>query len=407
MRFRLAIIASLIAAATQATLIQPAQAQQAPAGPPAVGVVTATKRPVTETSNFVGRVVAVDKVDIVARVTAFIAERSFDEGAEVEKGDLLYRLERAPFEADLAAKQAAVQQNMALLRNATITLGRAQSLLNTPAGQRSTVDDRQATEASQAAQLLAAQAQLKLSQINLAYTDIRAPVTGKIARSTVSVGNVVGPTSGALTTVVSQDPMYVVFPISLRAAFDLRNRYADKGGFSAIAVHISLPDGRQYAIAGKLDYVDPSVQLNTDTVNLRAVFPNPLRAGAKPGEAGNRDLVDGSFATVVLEGVQPVEALSIPRNAVLSDQQGSFVYVVDGEKKAQIRRIQLGQSTPDTAIVLQGLAEGDTVITEGIQRVRPGNPVNPAPAGTGPKVPPSAPAASPAPSAPAATPAKG
>ena len=399
MRLRLAIITLLLAAATQTTL-----AQQAPGGPPAVGVVTVAKRSVTETSNFVGRVVAVDKVEIVARVTAFIAERTFDEGAEVDKGDLLYRLERAPFEADLAAKQAAVQQNMALLRNATITLGRAQSLLNTPAGQRSTVDDRQATEASQAAQLLAAKAQLKASQINLDYTEIRSPIAGKIARSTVSVGNVVGPTSGALTTVVSQDPMYVVFPVSLRAALDLRNRYADKGGFSAINVRISLPDGHQYGIAGKLDYVDPSVQLNTDTVNLRAVFPNPLRAGAKLGEAGNRELVDGSFAKVALEGVQPVEALSIPRSAVMSDQQGNFVYIVDGEKKAQIRRIQLGQSTPDIAVIMQGLAEGDTVIAEGLQRVRPGNPVNASPVSAGPTVPPSAPSA---PAAPPATPAKG
>jgi membrane fusion protein (multidrug efflux system) len=399
MRLRLAIITLLLAAATQTTL-----AQQAPGGPPAVGVVTVAKRSVTETSNFVGRVVAVDKVEIVARVTAFIAERTFDEGAEVDKGDLLYRLERAPFEADLAAKQAAVQQNMALLRNATITLGRAQSLLNTPAGQRSTVDDRQATEASQAAQLLAAKAQLKASQINLDYTEIRSPIAGKIARSTVSVGNVVGPTSGALTTVVSQDPMYVVFPVSLRAALDLRNRYADKGGFSAITVRISLPDGHQYGIAGKLDYADPSVQLNTDTVNLRAVFPNPLRAGAKLGEAGNRELVDGSFAKVALEGVQPVEALSIPRSAVMSDQQGNFVYIVDGEKKAQIRRIQLGQSTPDIAVIMQGLAEGDTVIAEGLQRVRPGNPVNASPVSAGPTVPPSAPSA---PAAPPATPAKG
>jgi membrane fusion protein (multidrug efflux system) len=358
-----------------------------------VGVVTAAKRPVVETSNFVGRVQAVDKVDIVARVTAFIAERSFAEGAEVEKGALLYRLERAPFEADLAAKQAAVQQNIALLRNATITLGRAQSLLNTPAGQRSTVDDRQASEASQAAQLMAAQAQLKASQINLDYTEIRAPIAGKIARSAVSVGNVVGPGSGPLTTVVSQDPMYVVFPIALRAALDLRNRYADKGGFSAVVIRISLPDGHQYALPGKLDYVDPSVQLNTDTVNLRAVFPNPLRAGAKPGEPGNRELVDGSFVTVALEGVQPVEALSIPRAAVLSDQQGSFVYIVDGDKKAQIRRIQLGQSTPSTAVILQGLSEGDTVISEGLQRVRPGSPVNPAPAAAGPQMTPSAPSA--------------
>lgn len=371
MRLRLLLAAAIAGAAANPALAQ------APAGPPAVGVVTAAKRAVIDSSEFVGRVQAVDKVDIIARVTAFIAERSFTEGAEVEKGALLYRMERGPFEADLQSKQAAVQQNAALLRNATITLGRAQSLLNTPAGQRSTVDDNTATQASQAAQLLAAQAQLKLSQINLDYTEVRAPFAGRVAKSTVTTGNVVSPTSGPLTTVVSQDPMYVVFPVPLRQALELRNRYADKGGFAGVVIRLKLPDGAKYAIPGRLDYVDPSVATNTDTVNLRAVMPNPLRPGARLGEPGNRDLVDGEFVTVSLEGAQPVQALAIPRSAVLSDQQGNFVYIVDAENKAQVRRVILGQSTPETAVIATGLTEGDSVITEGIQRVRPGAPVNP------------------------------
>lgn len=385
------MIRSSLALAALLAFTAPAAAQFGPGGPPAVGVVTVQKRPVIETNEFVGRVQATDKVDIIARVTAFIEERAFTEGAEVEKGALLYRLERGPFEADMQAKQAAVQQNQALVRNANINLGRAESLLSTPAGQRSTVDDRQATAASQAAQLLAAQAQLRLSQINLDYTEIRAPVAGKIARSMVAAGNVVGPNSGALTTVVSQDPMYVIFPVSLRTALDLRNRYADKGGFAAVVIRVKLPDGTRYAQTGKLDYIDPSVAANTDTVNLRARMPNPLRPGTKPGEPGNRELVDGSFVTVTVEGVQPVQALAIPRSAVLSDQQGNFVYIVDGEKKVQLRRIQLGQSTPDTAVILSGIAEGDSVIVEGLQRVRPGAVVNPGPAGAAPGVPPAAP----------------
>jgi len=372
-----------IAAALFCLVSLPALAQFG-GGPPAVGVVQATRTPVTETSQFVGRVQATDKVDIIARVTGFVAERLFTEGAEVEKGTLLYRLERGPFEADVQAKQAAVQQNEALLRNAIISLNRAQALIDTPAGQRSTVDDRAATQASQAAQLLAAQAQLKQSQINLDYTEIRAPVTGKIGRSAFAVGNVVSPTSGPLTTVVSQDPMYVTFPVSVREALDLRNRYADKGGFAGVVVRIKLPDGTPYNEVGHLDYVDPSVAANTDTVTLRAIIPNKLRPGAKKDEPGNRDLIDGSFVTVSLEGVQPVLALTVPRGAVLSDQQGNFVYVVDNEKKAAIRRVSMGQSTPSTAVILSGINEGDTVISEGIQRVRPGAPVNPAPAAAPP-----------------------
>jgi membrane fusion protein, multidrug efflux system len=361
------------------TLTAPVHGQLGPGGPPAVGVVAARKQPVTETSSFVGRIQAMDKVDLVARVTAFIQERLFTEGADVNKGDLLYRLERAPFEADVQAKQAAVAQQAALLRNATITLNRAQALLNTPAGQRSTVDDALANQASIAAQLLAAQAQLRSSQVNLDYTEIRAPVAGKITRTTLTVGNVVTPSSGRLATIVSQDPMDVLFPISLRTGLDLRNRYADKGGFAAVVIRLRLPDGRDYGQVGKLDYVDPSVTANTDTVTLRARIPNPVRRGATPGAPGDRELADGEFVTVLLEGVEPVEALAIPRSAILSDQQGNYVFVVGPDNKVQQRRVTLGQSTPETAVIVAGLKEGETVVVDGIQRVRPGVVVSPAP----------------------------
>ncbi|MCW3473042.1 efflux RND transporter periplasmic adaptor subunit [Rhodovastum sp. RN2-1] len=393
------VMLALLAAAVLLGLSTPIHAQFGPGGPPAVGVVTVQKRPVTETSEFVGRIQATDKVDLVARVTAFLQERLFTEGAEVEQGDLLFRLERGPFEADLEAKQAAVAQIQALLRNATITLNRAQSLLNTPAGQRSTVDDALANQANYAAQLLAAQAQVRASQINLNYTEIRAPVSGKISRSTLSVGNVVTPSSGPLASIVSQDPMYVLFPISVRTALDLRNRYSDKGGVAAVIIRLKLPDGTMYGQIGRLDYVDPSVAANTDTFTLRARIPNPLRPGARPGEPGNRELSDGEFVTVTLEGVQPVLALAIPRSAVLSDQQGSYVYVVDAEKRAQQRRVQLGQSTPDTAVVLAGLQAGETVVADGIQRVRPGIEVNPAPISPPPAVPSAAAPSAPTPAA--------
>jgi membrane fusion protein, multidrug efflux system len=368
--------------------IDPAIAQTGPGGPPAVGVVKVQKQTVTETSEFVGRIQAIDRVDIVARVTAFIEERLFTEGTEVQQGDLLYRLERPPFEADLQAKQAAVAQNQALLRNATITLNRAQSLLNTPAGQRSTYDDALAQQASQAAQLLSAQAQLRTSQINLDYTEIHAPVTGKISRTNLTRGNVVSPSSGVMATLVSQDPMYVLFPISVRTALDLRNRYADKGGFDAVKVKLKLADGLPYPQAGKLDYVDPTVAATTDTLTLRARMPNPTRAGIKPGAPGDRELVDGEFVTVSVEGVEPIERLGIPRAAVLEDQQGDYVFVVNSQNKAEQRRVQLGQSTPQTAIISAGLSEGELVVADGIQRVRPGITVSPSPIAPGPSVPP-------------------
>ncbi len=372
-------------------LAGPALAQPGPGGPPAVGVAQAKKQPVTETSEFVGRIQAIDRVDLVARVTAFLQERHFTEGAEVHTGDVLYKLERAPFEAQVAAAAASVAQAQAVLQGGSLTLGRAEALLNTPAGQRSLVDDARATQRSQAAQLSNAQAQLRLAQTNLDYTEIKAPIDGKISRTTVTEGNVVGPNSGVLATIVSQDPMYVLFPVSVRAAVDLRDRYGDKGGFSAVTLKLRLPNGKPYDQAGKLDYVDPTVATNTDTLTLRGRIPNPLRSGSKAGEAGDRELTDGEFVTVSLEGVEPVNQIVIPRSAILSDQQGNYVWVVGDANKVEQRRLQLGQSTPGLAVISAGLKEGETVVVDGVQRVRPGITVAPGPASTGPTLPASAP----------------
>src|SRR5580704_13552443 len=189
------------------------RAQPAASAPPAVGVIEATKRPIVETSEFLGRVEAVNRVNVVARVTAFLEKRLFNEGAEVKAGDELYRLERGPFEADLASKQAQVAQLQATLENAKLTTDRARTLLGGPAGQQSTYDAAIANQRSLEAQVQSAQAQVDLSRINLDYTEIHSPIDGKIGRTAVTEGNVVSPSSGVLTTIVSQDPMYVTFPV--------------------------------------------------------------------------------------------------------------------------------------------------------------------------------------------------
>ncbi|SPE21454.1 Efflux pump periplasmic linker BepF [Burkholderiales bacterium] len=371
----------LVALLAAFTLIGAAAADaQMPSGPPAVGVVRAQKQAVTETSEFTGRVQAVDRVSLTARVTGFLEQRLFTEGTEVHEGDLLYRLERPPFEAAVQQQEAAVADASARLANANIQLGRAQSLLGTPAGQRSNVDDAIANQRSQAAQLLGAQAQLRVAQINLAYTDIHAPIGGKISRTAVSVGNVVSPSTGPLASIVSQDPMYVLFPVAMRTEVDLEKHYADQGGLSAVVIKLRLPDGTMYDQTGKIDYVEPSVQATTDTILLRGRIANPPSRPVQPGQPVDRPLTDGEFVTVLLEGVQPVTALGIPRAAVLSDQQGDYVYVVDSQNRAQQRRIQLGQSTPSTAVVMAGLNEGEMVVVDGIQRVRPGIQVVPGPA---------------------------
>jgi len=384
MRLRALLLLSIL------NLAGPPHAQaQMPSGPPSVGVVRVETQAITETSEFVGRIQAIERVAITARVTAFLEQRNFIEGTEVQQGDLLYRLERPPFEAAVSQQEAAVADASARLVNANIQLQRAQTLLNTPAGQRSNVDDATANQRSQAAQVMSAQAQLRIAQINLAYTEIRAPIAGKISRTAITAGNVVSPTSGPLVNIVSQDPMYVLFPIASRARDDLEKRYADKGGMSAVVVKLRLSDGSMYEQTGKIDYVEPTVSATTDTILLRARIPNPPRRPPQPGQPVDRPLTDGGFVTVLVEDIQPVMALGIPRRAVLSDQQGDYVYVVDADNKIEQRRIQLGQSTPTTAVIAGGLNEGEMVVADGVQRVRPGIQVTPGPASPPPAVPPS------------------
>ncbi len=348
--------------------------------PPAVGVVRAEEKPLTETSEFLGRIEAVGRVNLLARVTGFLEERFFNEGAEVKAGDLLYRIEQPPFKADVQAKQSVVDQMKAQLENARQTLERAKSLLTGPAGQQSIYDAALASERSLSAQVLGAEAQLEQSKINLGYTEIRAPIAGKIGRTAITEGNVVGPTSGTLSTIVSQDPMYVMFPVAVRAVNDLRDRFVPRGGFKALRIKIRLPDGRLYGEEGDLNFVDNTVAPDTDTINIRGSIANPLLPISKAINRPLRELFDGQFVRVTLEGVQPIKAIAIPRAAVLSDQQGDYVYVVGPDNKAEVRRIQLGQSTPATAFILKGLEKGERVVLEGLQRVKPGQPVSPAPA---------------------------
>jgi membrane fusion protein (multidrug efflux system) len=354
--------------------------QVSPGAPPAVGVVKAEFKPMAERTEINGRIEARNRVDLVPRVTAFLNERLFTEGADVKKGQILYRLERAPFEADVEAKEAAVDQARAQLENADLTLGRAQELLQKNSGTQVAVDSALATQRVAAAQVKAAAAQLHQSQINLDYTEIRSPIDGRIGRTTITIGNVVAPTSGALATVVSPDPMYVTFPVAVRRVIELQERYVNKGGFDAVTIRVRLPNGEIYGQTGKLDFVDIGVAKDTDTLTLRGTIPNPVILAS--GESNIRGLTDGLFVTVSLEAVEPLKVLAIPRAAILSDQQGDYVFVVDDKNVAEQRRVKLGQSTPEIAGVAEGLKSGEQVVVEGIQRVRPNLVLTPAPAAT-------------------------
>ena len=283
-----------------------AMAQSAPSvAPPAVGVIKVERRPMTDSYEFNGRIQAINSVNIVARVTAFLDQQLFTEGTDVKKGDLLYTLERPPFQAAVNVQKAVVAQAAAQLENNNIELWRKQELVEKNAGTQQAVDSAQATQRVAAAQLQSAQAQLERAQIDLDYTEIRSPIDGRIGRTSVTVGNMVSPTSGTLTTVVSQDPMYVVFPIPTRRAIELREEYSKQGGFDAVKIRLRLPDGRIYGETGKLDFINNAIAQDTDTFLVRGVIPNPVLGAETAGGVKLRELVADEFVTVLLESVQP------------------------------------------------------------------------------------------------------
>ena len=199
---------------------------------------------------------------------------------------------------------------------------------------------------------------MQQAEINLGYTEIHAPIGGRIGRADLSVGNLVGPDSGVLATIVSQDPIYVTFPVSQRQLMEYRRERGDAG---PPVVRVTLPDGTRYDQPGKLNFLDVQVDQGTDTVTVRAELPNPERM-----------LVDGQFMGVRVEAGAPEPVLAVPQAALQVDQAGPYVLVVGGDDKVEARRVTLGASEGAQAMVQDGLKEGERVIVEGIQKVRPG-----------------------------------
>lgn len=346
-----------------------------PAGPmPSVGVIAAELRDVTATASYVGRVQAVDKVELRARITGFLENRLFEEGQRVEKDAPLFVIEQAPFKATVDQRAVALASAQATLKNADLQVSRGRELVRTNNIPQATLDQRIADQANAAAAVQEAQAQLEIARIDLSYTGISAPFAGRIGRSNFSVGNVVSPQSGPLAVLVSVDPMHVYFPVPQRNVVRYQRETEASGGRPPkFKVLITRADGTRYPHTGEIDFADVQVAQGTDTLTLRAVLPNP-----------DVLLIDGELVNVTLQGAEPQQALVIPQAALLSDQSGPFVFVVE-DGKAVSKRVKLGQNLGAEIVVSDGLAPGAQVIVDGIQRVRPGAPVQATPAQAAPR----------------------
>lgn len=342
--------------------------QQAPAAPPpAVGVQTLQERPVAKGFEFIGRVQAISQVDILARVEGFLEGQHFKEGQEVKKGDLLYTIEKDLFKAQVDQYEAQVAAAQANLVNAEVQYQRDLQLVKNQNVPQSTVDKDKAARDAGKAQVLLTQAQLEQARINLGYTDIYAPVDGKIGATNYDVGNLVSPSSKPLVTLVSQDPMYISFPVSQQKLLEIREaRQQDDGSLTKIEFVIHFADGTKYPYAGRWDFTSPQVVQATDTVEMRATVANP-----------QRQLIDGQYVKVTLQERHPQNRLVVPQAAVQTAQGGTQVMVVDKDNKVGARIVELGQTDGADYVVTKGLQPGERVIVEGLQKVKPGAVVKP------------------------------
>ena len=361
MRARFLVAALICAAASPLA----AQAPQPAAIP--VGTQPAAARDVTSSSDFVGRIEAMERVDIRARVTGFLQEVAFKEGAVVHEGDVLYRIEPDSFQAAETQARGTLVQAQAHFANASAQRYRTEELVKTNAAARATLDERIADEKTAQGEIITADAALKTASINLGYTTITSPITGEVGRSKVTRGNLIGPDSGVLTTVVSRDPMYVTFPVSQR---ELLLVQADQRQQSkeALTVRVRFSDGTVYGQTGKINFIDVTVDRATDTVLLRATIANPDGA-----------LIDGQLVQVAVEGEKPEQKIVVPQSALIVDQQGPYVFVVQ-DGKAVVRRLKLAGALGTDTVVDSGLTAGDLVVVQGMENLRPGMPVQATPA---------------------------
>ncbi len=335
--------------------------------PPSVTVQPVQKVAVADKTEYVGRTESVSYVDLRARVTGFLMKRNFEEGADVKKGDLLYVIEQEPYQAAVDIAEAAVAQTQATLDNAQKYLERLKTVKDSGGTSKANIDTAESNVLETKAQLQDRRARLTQAKLDLSYTEIRAPISGRIGRTAVHVGNLVGPDSGVLATIVKLDPMWVSFPISERDYLALQRRTGSAE--SHLVPTIRLVDGTTYPYKGRIDFQDNRVDKATGTIMIRATFPNHLLL-----------LRPGQLVTVVETERTSNERLLIPQAAVQQDQVGPFVFTVDPQKKAEVRRVKLGEESGTDWIVTDGLSEGDLVISDGIQKVTPGKLVNPLPA---------------------------
>lgn len=336
--------------------------------PPEVSVAQVLSKQVRQWDEFTGRVAAVETVELRPRVSGYVDRVAYKEGQEVKKGDLLFVIDQRRYRAELARAQAELERARAEARLAQTQDKRAQTLVEAKAISREEFETRRAASTQGDAAVRAAEAAVASAQLDLTFTEVRSPINGRAGRALVTVGNLASADQTLLTTVVSQNPMYVYFEAD-EQTYLRYNDLARKGERSGDKnpVRVGLAGETGYPHAGTVDFTDNQLDSNTGTIRARAVVPNEERV-----------LTPGLFARVQLEGSGDFKAMLVDDKAVLTDQDRKYVYVL-GPKNAAVRKdVKLGRMIDGLRVVESGLAPTDKVIVHGVQKVFfPGMPVQP------------------------------
>ncbi|WP_249977973.1 efflux RND transporter periplasmic adaptor subunit [Vreelandella olivaria] len=338
------------------------QAMVAP--PPEVDVVEVVAQPVVLSESFTGRVEAAESVELRSRVSGYIQEVAFEEGELVEQGDLLFQIDPRPYQARVSVAQAELAQARSQQAQSAGEAERARVLLGRQAISQEVHDQRQAALNNARAMVDAAQAALDTAELDLEYTRITAPVSGRAGRAMVTRGNLASADQSLLTTLVTIDPIHVYFEANEQAAFASQSLLTSR---EPDGLKIELGGDRQRQYTGFLDFIDNRLNPSTGTLQFRAVLANP-DGRIRPGE----------FARVEMPLIQLEQALLVDRKAIMTDQDRRYVYVVDGNNLAVRRQVNTGRQVAELTVINEGLAVGDRVIVNGVQNVfTPGMEVNP------------------------------
>lgn len=342
------------------------EAPAAPAPAAAVDVAEVVSRTITDWRGYSGRLEAVDRVEIRPLVSGTLTAVHFQDGALVRKGDVLFTIDPRPYAAEVARVQGQLAAAEARDAYAASELARGQRLLSDNAIAKRDFEEKQNAAREAAANLQAARAALEAARLNLEYTRITAPVTGRISRAQVTVGNVVaaGAASAPLTTLVSTARMYAAFDVDEPTY--LKMAQASRGGSGAIPVYLGLANEEGHPRKGTVSFIDNRLDVASGTIRVRAVFDNP-----------DGQLIPGLYARVQLGGGKPRDALLIDERAVGTDQDKRFVLVLDEGNRARYREVRLGSASGGLRVVDAGLKAGERIVVNGLQRVRPGEPVTP------------------------------